>query len=196
MFVVFPALLIAGLAIWSWMSPRMSFMVLELAFARGLTDAAGLIVDESGLIAGLAEEMSPLLAGAAQSENMPPQAKAARQIMATTLARTLPVILKTSKTVAGSLGQAADKDSSLRGKLLPILLNINPAVWDEWIGNLMAGKIDFGKCRYADERAACELTIHGPGQQSAQIALLWERQAIYWRLKGVSGIRELVQAMR
>jgi hypothetical protein len=171
-------------------------MVLELAFSRGVTESAASFMDQSALIAGLAEEMSPLLAGAAQSENMPPQAKAARQIMATTLARTLPVILKSSKTVAGSLGQSTDKDSALRGKLLPILLNINPTVWEEWIANLTAGKIDFGKCRYSDERAACELTIYGPGQQSAQIALLWERQTLYWRLKGVSGIRELVQAMR
>lgn len=196
MFAGLPVLLLAGLAVWSWMTPRLSFMVLELAFSRGLTDAAGSIVDESALVAGLAEEMSPLLAGAAQSENMAPQAKAARQIMATTLARTLPVILKSSKAVAGSLGQSTDKDSALRGKLLPILLNINPAVWEQWIANLTAGKIDWGTCRYVDERAACELTIHGPGQQSAQVALLWERQTVYWRLKGVSGIRELVQAMR
>ena len=196
MFAGLPVLLIGCLTAWSCSSPRLSFMVIGLAFSRGVSGIAPLFVDESSLIAGLADEMSPLLAGAAQSENMPPQVKAARRIMATTLARTLPLVLKSSKAVAGSLGQSTDKDSALRGKLLPILLNINPAVWDEWIANVTAGKINWGQCRYADKRAACQLTIHGPGQQSAQIALLWERQTVYWRLKGVSGIRELVQAMR
>ena len=171
-------------------------MVIGLACSRGVSGIAPLFVDESSLMAGMAEEMSPLLGGAAQSENIPPQDKAAQQIMATTLARTLPLILKSSKALAGFLGQSTDKDSALRGKLLPILLNINPTVWDEWIANLTAGKINWGQCRYADKRAACQLTNHGPGQQFAQIALLWERQAVYWPLNGVSGIRELVQAMR
>lgn len=154
--------------------------------------------DQQALSSQVTDQLSPIflknLSGQKVDTALPPQAVATQQIVIKTLQATLPLFLKSAKD---NHPLESSKASDTAKMLIPALLAIPPQNWEQWQKQILAGHFKFGDCRFLDQRAACEITIDGPHEKSASIALLWERSSILlWKLKGVIGLDQLIAAMK
>lgn len=83
--------------------------------------------------------------------------------------------------------------------LLPILLQVfevNKVKWEELLLDLRGFSTRMGECKIAGSKAACELDLEGKSGSRYQLAILWERQNLRWKIDGVSGLSDVVRKMR
>jgi hypothetical protein len=179
-------------------TPSLSFAVLRFGVAANLDFVVDAACDRGSLAASAFESLAPLLSGSLDEKalaQMSPEAKAARGVMVGALKGTLPLILRSALLVSNNVdasGGAGDGSKNL----LAGLLGIQPSTWNEWRASIMAGHFALGECREDGSRAACEVFVDGPNRQSVAMALLFERQSGFWRLKGIVALDRLLMAMR
>ena len=197
-FVGIAMLVTCALGLWSRSSPRLSFVILQIGILKDLPRFMNATCDQQALSAQVTDQLSPIflksISGQKADAVLPPQAVATQQIMIKTLQATLPLFLKSAKDNS-PLHSSTTSDATKM--LIPALLAIPPQNWEQWQTQIMDGHFKFGDCRFLDQRAACEVTIYGPQDKSASIALLWEKSSLLlWQLKGIIGLDLLIAAMK
>lgn len=191
----------ASLLAWHLASPRLTFLLLKSSFISGTPRVTDSAVEESKLLESITEQLTPLLVEAVVKNSQygsTPEATMAQQLVIKTLNASLPVIIQSFRSSKqASLAKPSPNAMSDATKfLIPLTLRISPKIWSEWMDAIAAGHFSVNECRTLGTRAACELLIRGPREQSATVALLWEKSSWFWRLQGVIGLDRVIEAMR
>ena len=196
------AITTVALLTWQSTSPQLSFQVLKLGLITQVHLVSNAVTDQDKIESTLTEQLTPLILTEAFSK---PEAdlsavdRMKQQLMIKTFNSILPKILssarhtKDSATTASTGTQANDY---VMKHFLPMALHIQPDTWAQWLEGITAGHFQMGECRFVDNRAACELMIQGPMNQTATLALLWQKDGWLWRLQGLEGLDRLLTAMR
>jgi hypothetical protein len=180
------------------LTPTISFGILRFGLAFNLPTVINAMFDQEIFLQTVAEDLAPLLSGTSASDSqglLSPPANEARVIVMESVHKTLPIILKSLTLLSNNFKNSSGAPNHAVN-LLPVLLQIQPSVWNEWEAKAAQGFVTLGECRQNSSRAACEVTITGPREQQVSLALLFNREFCRWRLTGVSGLMPLITAMR
>jgi len=182
--------ILTAISIWHRVSPVPTGLFAAVLFQFDRSSSIELAVDEPRFTESVLADLQPLLASSPVKSQLEKSGLSA-EIVTAILRLAMPVAINAVKNPPTP--ESTKRLNSVIAMLtsVPQILGSDALTWQTWISSLSdKPKISLGVCKTQDHRSACELLVPGPSGRQEQVALLWERQGLRWKLVGIAGLSE------
>jgi hypothetical protein len=193
------AITTASLCLSSRKSPELSFVLLKIGSRYKMDALVRVTLDRQALEQDITRQIFQIAmaesSGGSLDPRLRPELEKAQALISQTLARTVPAAIN-SATFDAPAQALAPRIKQFMSEILPALLKISPDQWQLWQAAIASGNLTMGDCKSESNRAACEIWIAGPDSKNAVVITFWVRDQFIWRLRRVTGLENLIAAMR